>query len=161
MPTEWHYAAGNYKPVPSRWKKLGGGLRRTVFLLMRSFGANDLRTGRGRKMSRNLLESLRRCPRRFQSLHRCSRLKLCQFQQAISRRGNGPYGAPRSTAILQSIVFVTSNLADGGNDAIYWLQQGRPAAIVAYFGGQLIATPLVFVLVAFIRNRFVGDIPVK
>jgi hypothetical protein len=63
--------------------------------------------------------------------------------------------------ILQSIVFVTSNLADGGNDAMYWLQQGRPAAIVAYFGGQLIAAPLVFVLVAFIRNRFVGDIPVK
>jgi hypothetical protein len=56
---------------------------------------------------------------------------------------------------LSVITFATSNLADQGADFRLWMTYGRPGELIGYFGGQLLAAPLIFVLVAFIRNRFV------
>ena len=56
---------------------------------------------------------------------------------------------------VQSIAFIISVLGDGGENAMHWLQHGRIGEQVGYFGGQLLAAPLIFVFVAFVRNRFV------
>jgi H+/Cl- antiporter ClcA len=56
--------------------------------------------------------------------------------------------------ILAVITFITSNLANEGKELSIWLQ-ARPAEMIAYFGARLLAAPLLFVLIAFICNRFV------
>jgi hypothetical protein len=53
------------------------------------------------------------------------------------------------------IPFVTHNLADGGKTSMHWLQNGRAGEIAGYFGGQLLFCPLLFVLIAFVRNLFI------
>jgi hypothetical protein len=56
-------------------------------------------------------------------------------------------------------VFVISTMADGGRNLSMWWSNGRPEEIAAYLAGQLTAAPLLFVVVAFIRNRFVKAAP--
>jgi hypothetical protein len=51
-------------------------------------------------------------------------------------------------------VFAVNTMADGGQDLAAWWSYGRPAEIVAYLGGRLLILPILFVVIAFVRNRF-------
>jgi H+/Cl- antiporter ClcA len=53
--------------------------------------------------------------------------------------------------IFGVVAFIINALADSGKDLSLWLQ-ARPGEIIVYFGGRLLAAPLLFVLVAVIRN---------
>jgi hypothetical protein len=57
--------------------------------------------------------------------------------------------------LLSLFAFVVGNVADGGNDFMHWLRNGTFGMNVAYFSGQLLVGPVLFVLVAAIRNLFV------
>jgi H+/Cl- antiporter ClcA len=56
--------------------------------------------------------------------------------------------------ILAVIAFAISNLADGGKDLSVWLHS-RPDLMMSYFSERLLFAPTLFIVIAFIRNRFV------
>ena len=57
--------------------------------------------------------------------------------------------------LLSLFVFITSNIADGGNNSMTWLRNGTFGMSAAYFLGHLGVVPLLFVSIAAIRNLFV------
>lgn len=60
--------------------------------------------------------------------------------------------------LLGIFTFVLSNTAnDSWKDEMAWWWFGRPGQIIGYFGGRFLGTPLLFVLIALIRNLFVKN----
>jgi hypothetical protein len=53
--------------------------------------------------------------------------------------------------ILALVVLVVSNLADQRKNLLIWLN-ARPGEMLGYFEAQLLLAPIVFVVVALIRN---------
>jgi hypothetical protein len=57
--------------------------------------------------------------------------------------------------IISAGSFGINTLADQGREATAWLTNGRPGEVVGYFSGRLLDLPILFVVIAFIRNLFV------
>jgi hypothetical protein len=51
-------------------------------------------------------------------------------------------------------VFAVNTMADGGQDMAAWWSYSHPAEFVGYLTGRLLVLPILFVVVAFIHNRF-------
>lgn len=56
--------------------------------------------------------------------------------------------------VVSAIAITVSNLADGGKDVAIWLKNGSRAEIITYYGTQLLMWPVLFMIVALIRNIY-------
>jgi H+/Cl- antiporter ClcA len=59
--------------------------------------------------------------------------------------------------ILAVVVFIVHNLVDSGEQLLLFLKQARLGQIIGDLGGRLLFAPLLFVVVAFVHNRFVKN----
>jgi hypothetical protein len=54
---------------------------------------------------------------------------------------------------LQTTALILGNLADGGKEFAEYAH-ARPGQIIGYFGAQMLFSPMIFVGIAFIRQKF-------
>jgi hypothetical protein len=85
--------------------------------------------------------------------------KVASMIAADGERGRRKWSLWRAALyglIVAAIAFTTSNLADGGKHLAVLIHAPAQEAI-PYFAGQMLVAlaPALFVLVAFLRNRFV------